>query len=313
MDFGRRLSKGLISPLSPAIPQTDSYFPDGPSNPSVKPLPSRRKRTLTCTYRPGVDPGQVTHDQLQAPLFSKLPLELRLLIWEAALGDGHLHIRPNPDSRKLEHLRCKDPSHAKHDCWRVFGWDRSSKSMSYDYGLPAKNGQNLFEPAEEGLLALPLTCRRIYTESLPALYMLNTFSFSSFDPIISFSASILPHRFNQIQSLDIDISFVFLQFDPTSSNWAGCNDKLVWERAWRVIASMRGLRDLNVKLVDLCTNSTVDLVSMLEADVETELWEPVKAVSRPRRFVIETNLRENAGVELDNAPFEVVRLPDSEK
>ena len=72
---------------------------------------------------------------------------------------------------------------------------------------------------------------------------------------------------------------------------------------------MRGLRDLNVKLVDLCTNSTVDLVSML-ADVETKLWELVKAVSRPRRFVIETNPRENADVELENAPFEVVRLPD---
>ena len=140
--------------------------------------------------------------------------------------------------------------------------------------------------------------------------MLNTFSFSSFDPIISFSTSILPYRFNQIQSLDIDISFVFLKFDPTSSNWAGYNDKLVWERAWRVIASMRGLRDINVKLVDLCTNSTVGLVSMLEADVETKLWEPVKAVSRPRRFVIETNLRENADVELGNAPFEVMRLPD---
>ena len=160
MDFGRRLSKGLISPLSPAIPQTDSYFPDGPSNPSVKPLPSRRKRTLTCTYRPGVDPDQVTIDQLRAPLFSKLPLELRLLIWEAALGGGHLHIRPNPDDRKLEHLRCKDPSHAKHDCWHVFGWDRSSKSIFYDYGLPAKIGQNPFKPVE-GLLALPLTCRRM--------------------------------------------------------------------------------------------------------------------------------------------------------
>ena len=73
---------------------------------------------------------------------------------------------------------------------------------------------------------------------------------------------------------------------------------------------MRGLRDLNVKLVDLCTNSTVNLVSMLESDVETELWEPVKVVSRPRRFVIQTNLRENADVELDNAPFEVVRLLD---
>ena len=72
---------------------------------------------------------------------------------------------------------------------------------------------------------------------------------------------------------------------------------------------MRGLRDLNVKLVDLCTNSTVDLVSMLEADVETELWEPVKAVLQPRQFVIETNLREKVDVELENAPFEVVRLP----
>ena len=161
MDFDRRLSKGLISPLSPAISQTGSYFFDCSSNPAVKPLPSRRKRTLTCTYRPGADLDQVTRDQLQARLFSKLPLELRLLIWEAALGGGHLHIRPNPDSRKLEHLRCKDSSHAKHDCWRVFGWDCFSKSMFYDYSLPAKVGQKPFKPAEEGLLALPLTCRRM--------------------------------------------------------------------------------------------------------------------------------------------------------
>ncbi|KAF2490887.1 hypothetical protein BU16DRAFT_585234 [Lophium mytilinum] len=309
-DIPRRLSKGLISPLIPlGPPPSHGYFPDGPSNPSVKPLPSRRKRALSLTCEENSDSDQVTFDQSQSPLYNKLPAEIRLLIWEAALGYSQIHVRPNPDDRKLEHMKCKDPSHSKQDCWRLFGWDRYTKLDFYDYGVPSLDGWSNVSPATEGLLALPLACRRIYSEAIPALYTLNTFSFAAFEPITAFSAAVLPHRFHSIQRLDIDVSFVFLKFDPTSSNWAGCNDKLIWERAWRVIASMKGLRELNVRLVDLCTSSNpMDLVSVLDADLEEDLWKPLKAVTRPKRFVVETSLGKNDSVELGDAPFTVVRL-----
>jgi hypothetical protein len=148
-----------------------------------------------------------------------------------------------------------------------------------------------------------------YFETLPVLYTYSIFSFSAFDAIIAFSTAILPSRFHAIKTLSIDASFVFLKFDPTSSNWRGCNDKLVWERAWRVIASMKGLKDLSVRLVDLSTTSNpMDLVEMLDAETEVELWRPLRDVRGLKRFVVETTLGENDMVELGDAPFQVVRL-----
>jgi len=64
-----------------------------------------------------------------------------------------------------------------------------------------------------------------------------------------------------------------------------------------------------VRLFDLCTTSNpMDLVSMLDAEVEVEMWRPLRAVSRPKRFVVETTLEENTTVELDDAPFDLVRV-----
>lgn len=59
------------------------------------------------------------------------------------------------------------------------------------------------------------------------------------------STTILPHRFDSIQRLSLDLRF------NTSSRYSQgtpSNDVARWERLWRVIGSMKGLQELWVRI-----------------------------------------------------------------
>jgi hypothetical protein len=161
-DLPKRFGQGRKSPSSsPRRPGSRRYIPHGPSNPLVKPLSSRRKRALSITHEAGMEADQITFSQSQSPLFAKLPAEIRLLIWEYTLCYGHIHIRPNLKERKLEHMKCKEPSHTWRNCWQVFDWNHYTKVGFYEYGFRDIKSLMGVSPASEGLLALPLTCRRM--------------------------------------------------------------------------------------------------------------------------------------------------------
>ncbi len=74
------------------------------------PLPKRRERALTPlppTRYPLRSQVLPQVDQSQSALLSELPLEVRLAIWEAAIGGRHLHILHM--YRQLGHIVCRDP------------------------------------------------------------------------------------------------------------------------------------------------------------------------------------------------------------
>src|SRR6187402_160261 len=87
--------------------------------------------------------------------------------------------------------------------------------------------------------------QRSYINTIEILYKTNTFDFDSMETLIIFSNMILPHRFNSIQSLQLDFRF------SLSNNFkekTPLNDSYRWEQTWKLIASMKALRHLWVRI-----------------------------------------------------------------
>lgn len=84
-----------------------------------------------------------------------------------------------------------------------------------------------------------------YTEAVPLLYSTNTFDFSSLETLLAFSSAILPSRFDSIVRLRLDLQF------SLSARYGESNpesDMPRWERTWRVIATMRSLQEVRVRI-----------------------------------------------------------------
>ena len=98
---------------------------------------TKRRRRLTLPS-PAGSKALKTADQSQCNLLSKLPTEIRQLIWIECLGQMtfHLEIR----DRKLRHARCCSPTPAS--CSGCYRYRKGSQQNTH-------------------LLSLPLTCRQM--------------------------------------------------------------------------------------------------------------------------------------------------------
>lgn len=117
-------------------------------------------------------------DQSQSPLFANLPPEIRLLIFEKALGGHGLHIREDPED--LSH----ESKYSKRLC------TQGSK-------IPSDNccpGGVEHDVRRIHLLALPLSCQRVCGESIQFIYSHNTFRFKSFDVFRRFSKKFIKEK-----------------------------------------------------------------------------------------------------------------------
>ncbi|PMD46805.1 hypothetical protein L207DRAFT_221131 [Hyaloscypha variabilis F] len=117
--------------------------------------------------------------QEQSPLFN-LPLELRRQIYEEAIGGYTLHVFTLDAYRRMAHTRCKTavmPEYGNCSC----AARARQKGVCDEWG-------------NSELLALLMSCRRIYSEAIEILYSKNTFTFSSMAPLISHLLNIPPQR-----------------------------------------------------------------------------------------------------------------------
>lgn len=109
---------------------------------------------------------------------------------------------------------------------------------------------------------------------------------------------LLPRRFHAIRSLEIGPSSDTLKAQTKSLEYTQ------WKRAWRLIASMQGLRHI---LVWLSGHQFRDTVLTLAE--ERRLLEPLLAVEGARDFQVNLVSLETLGAEMfQNAPFQVNRL-----
>ncbi|KAJ5389891.1 uncharacterized protein N7496_000959 [Penicillium cataractarum] len=147
---------------------------------------------------PRHDSPHTPQPQPQCALLTRLSPELRLIIWEMALGGRRLHIIQHSGQR-LGHVIC--PLGHDHSASTGSGTGPGAESGSRprldSYNKLARgtgqpfceicHGAGVAQPVKEGdswgvgcdgLLGLVLTCRQIFSESIHLLYATNTFEFS---------------------------------------------------------------------------------------------------------------------------------------
>ncbi|KAF2491697.1 hypothetical protein BU16DRAFT_584907 [Lophium mytilinum] len=234
-----------------------------------------RERTLSLYNIESLQSS--TEHQAQSSFLSKLPLELCLPIYEELLRGNMFHIWMDseagpPPTHRLRSEYCAENYHPNRGlkCFR-------SRKMS-----------------EGNFLSLLLTCRKMYTESVEVLYTANTFRPDDANSFLWMSNWILPQRFQAIRSLQLHY-YVWSHTSwkdqvsvlPTKAR----NNPILhgkyrpgssedWTHVWIVIASMRGLRKLEVELT-----AASELKSIWLAQ-EVVMLEAVKAVTSPSNFLL---------------------------
>ena len=207
-----------------------------------KPIPLRR-RALSITRQ------QHANTNNSAGLFSRLPYELRHIIYLHVLGNKMFPLVHIPTERRIGHFDCSTPSRGHNTHYR------HKKSPS------------------KGKLALMMTCRQIYIESSHLLYSSNTFAVIGLENLVIFSwfsRTIRAGRLASIASLYIQIQFEDQDDLSIYSFWRE------WVQLWDIIVTrMPGLRDITVR---------ASKRFMLEGDRWTK---PMLAVRGLRTFELE--------------------------
>ncbi|KAF2724800.1 hypothetical protein K431DRAFT_300674 [Polychaeton citri CBS 116435] len=223
-----------------------------PFGPYLRASRPRRERSLTGPLdRSGAsiwsqilsstEPEQQTNDQLQCSLLMRLPIDIRIMIYELVLGHRTFHLSAgDPHSRILHHV-CKVPHRIDeqiHGQCHDFSAGRPSSSRSTDV-------QHWSEVAT-GLLPLLCTCRRIYSEAIQTLYSSNVFEFTQNFAAFRFLKLIIPPaRLRDIRCLRL---FMRIPRHPDANG----NSHRDWRDLWDFFETeMTGLKTLHLRLAML--------------------------------------------------------------
>ncbi|KAJ5569478.1 uncharacterized protein N7459_008908 [Penicillium hispanicum] len=272
-------------------------------------LPQTRPRAITPV------PGgpEVPDDQLQSAILSRVPLEVRRLIWELVVGGHWLHLVHARG--RLIAIQCErgvafpDLSRCTHDCW---GDTTGAECWESQPGLFLS-----MKPSSPSrivsLLALSRTCRRVYAETIHLLYSTNTFDFNHIDTILSLSETTLRPRLDSLRQIRLQFWFV-QEFPPleqdTSSNTSTAlrtaHDLEKWEETCTILTSLKGLAGLYLHLDGQAVNRAPSL---------RRVFASLYPIRQPRIFEVSVcglGPKEVAKVVVDPsaAPFQVV-LRDS--
>ncbi|KAF2471249.1 uncharacterized protein BDR25DRAFT_303317 [Lindgomyces ingoldianus] len=277
-----------------------------------RPLPVRPpQRRLTIPVAQSAAPEKTdccaessrghTLDQSQSRLL-RLPLELREMIYRYVLGDSTMHMILK--EQRLGHLRCKAPSAV--EC--PLGYNGLTLSRECCWGTVDSANiwapmSGVMEPTDGNILPLLRSCRQVYSESIQFLYSTNTFSFSDLDCLRYFSCTTLPHRFDLIQTIDLEWCMSWPIYDPIAQQLLlnnpalyPPNDEATWEETWRIIANMPNLSFIRVSLLYFD--------GFRDPTCESKMLAPLRNVTRPRKFEVHVSW---SGDEVVDAPFQLIR------
>ncbi|KAF2822046.1 hypothetical protein CC86DRAFT_301580 [Ophiobolus disseminans] len=192
---------------------------------------------------------------------TKLPLEVRRMIYERALGGVTIHLQSEKGRPRAK--QCP-----REECTCFYFDPISEKSLSFGLGLLR-------------------TCRLVYDEAIEFLYSANTFSLTTegdeLTTVNYLSHYFLPQRLSQIRDLRfhwfLDIApFVFML------DWLSPSME-PWLRSWDSLSRMTGLRKLHVVLEYRLLSFDEGYKKMWK-EKEVELLAAVKTVTAPRHFVV---------------------------
>ncbi|EMC98372.1 hypothetical protein BAUCODRAFT_423004 [Baudoinia panamericana UAMH 10762] len=161
--------------------------------------PPRRRRSVTGPSSTARVPlwcgGSIVvnqdypYEQAESLFFSKLPLDVRVIIYEMVLGGMLFHIDSERQDGRIFHSICASPEtvgevhHHPHEACDSLNLAAARNNMS-----PSR--QETPEPS--GFLPLPMTCRKAYTEAIEVLYNSNVFDFTSNNVAFRFLKTMIP-------------------------------------------------------------------------------------------------------------------------
>ncbi|KAI1764379.1 hypothetical protein GGR53DRAFT_321970 [Hypoxylon sp. FL1150] len=235
-DIRAERSKGSI--LDRKTADESRLIPDPSSPPEVEQRFGWVPQQLAAGL--GLSRVRFYSDQSLSPLF-KLPIELRLAIWEYVVGGNEVtivrtvakiaHVVLPRDGERLEL--------AEWDNWSFWGPVGREKRYKGGYALSAVD-----------LLAMLRSCKRLYIEALPVLYGRNTFEFQTMESFYRFLLQSPTTGLQSIRSIKIAWNgFSYWQnfekpVDP------GTGEELDHDKSWReicsVISTMKSLRELRL-------------------------------------------------------------------
>jgi hypothetical protein len=122
-----------------------------------------------------------------------------------------------------------------------------------------------------------------YNEAIPHLYRSHTFSLLHITHLLYLPTHLPQQRLNFIRKLNLRWAIRALPYlrRGTAQRLAYREDTVNWEKEWNILASMTGLRDLYIVLID---PSPQGIWEANWSELEEELLEPVKQVVRPMWF-----------------------------
>lgn len=232
--------------------------------------------------------------QPQSTFFSTFPAEIRQQIYEKVFGGDRKILHIVRLRLRIGYVRCWDPLVPRlcdHRCWDVAGGELAES---------------------RGILPLLQSCWKIYTESIDMLYSQITFSTISWREFISLGTMVSSQRLHTIRSVELAWCIVPAEIGRLSI-YCGVLDKDMWERVWRILAVMKGLRQLRVDLMIDRTYGGTPLRPWIfprDHKLELSLLMPAMAVIRPKPWLITTAWPAN-GPEILDAPFKVLRCTES--
>jgi hypothetical protein len=233
-----------------------------------KPLRSTRRRALSL-LQTNANPG------VGCPLLTRLPKEIRIQIWQYALGSGGCHYHLMHGGGRITHALCQASSHgnvnnlASPCCRSSASRTCCDKTLMSHLCLTgrgctrqAANMDNVFDKLPRANSTLLRTCRQIYQEATLLLYSTNIFDVDDLNTFIYWSRTILPGRLASVRALSIswDIFWPPLtKTNPTGTHTCEMvcpyerlgvrNSDQVWLEFWDIVATkMAGLQDLRIRI-----------------------------------------------------------------
>ncbi|KAE8159163.1 hypothetical protein BDV40DRAFT_245938 [Aspergillus tamarii] len=217
--------------------------------PSVDISPHASSSTSSKPVDPYVRPMASQFDSL---FFRKLPVEIRLIIYNYAFGDEAIHLVQLKG--KIRHVRCKHPSSSldrnRRCCpvtparWRV--QDNHCNSVLYPHthaSLPVS--------LSNSSVALLRVCRAIYAEAADTLYANAVFDVDDLHTFIAFSLIVCPQRLRSIKRLTVQWMPVWQPMagqEHKSSIYSHTHNDHLWALFWTRIAALHGLEQLHLSL-----------------------------------------------------------------
>ncbi|KIM99250.1 hypothetical protein OIDMADRAFT_56405 [Oidiodendron maius Zn] len=217
---------------------------------------AKRRRRLTLPLSAG-SKALRTADQSQCNLLSKLPTEIRQLIWIECLGQMTFHLKI--EDRKLRHTRCCSPTPAS--CNGCYRYRKGSQQNTH-------------------LLSLPLTCRQIYSEAIFILYSTNTFVTEQISTVEYLPLVFLASRHDAITSIRLE--WYLTDYGPGSLTSKTSFQMKQWVAIWRILTNMKSLQHLHV--IMCYPGSIWEGLSKMDA---AEVVRPIMAITKPQNFKLD--------------------------